>query len=164
MGFLKNFLGITSKRERAGLSLGDDAGWEVACPRDAAAFFEALGVLAPADAVLAVQDPLGPEVRRFLEERVAADRTRVRAGTIWPRVSFFHVRCSPENLAGLAELARRHSSPEMAAHLHVYRAGRVIVEWYDAFDIQLYVSKEVDEESIRKFCRAVQTSYTGFNP
>jgi hypothetical protein len=66
MGFVKRFLGITSKRERAGLSLGDQAGWEVTCPRAAAVFFEARGELAPADAVMAVQDPLGREVRRFL--------------------------------------------------------------------------------------------------
>ena len=159
MGVIKRRLGIMTKRERAGLSLGDDVGWEVTRPSDPAGFFEALGTLAPPEAILAVQDPMGPEVRRFLTDRAAAHKTRVQAGTIWPRPTFFHVQCSPDNLKELAVLARRHSYPEMGIHLHVYQDDRVILEWYDAFDTGLDISKRVDEESVRKFCEACGSSY-----
>ncbi|MBU0516748.1 MAG: hypothetical protein KJ621_18485 [Proteobacteria bacterium] len=163
MGFLTRLLGIMPKQDRAGLSLGDDVGWEVTCPPDPAAFFEALGTLAPPDAVLAVQDPMGQAVRRFLTDRAAAQKTRVQAGTIWPRPTFFHVECSPDNLKGLADLARRHSYPEMGIHLHVYQDNRVILEWYDAFDTMMDISKTVDEELVRKFCRACGSSYRRTN-
>jgi len=159
MGVITRWLGIMTKQERAGLSLGDDIGWEVSCPSDPAIFFEALGTVAPPEAILAVQDPMGPEVRRFLTDRAAAHKSRVQAGTIWPRPAFFHVQCLPENLAGLTELARRHPYPEMGIHLHVYLGDRVILEWYDAFDTGLDISKTVDEESVRTFCQRCGSSY-----
>ena len=81
-------------------------------------------------------------------------------GTIWPRPECFHMQITRDNLEGLAEIAERHATPEVAVHLHVYKGSKVLLEWYDAFfDDPFYVSKDISEEKLREFCNTLGTKY-----
>ena len=151
MGLLSRLLGFTTGEEASGVSLGEEQTWRVTGVTDAKKFFTALGRLIPTGAVLALHDPQGKEVRSFLQARPARDRTKVAAGTIWPRTHIYHIACTAQHLAQLAELATRHAEPEMAIHLHVYQVKSVTLEWYDAFDEPLYVSRTVNEDVVASF-------------
>ena len=67
---------------------------------------------------------------------------------------------SQPNLDGLATLAETHAAPEIADHLHVYKDGKVLLEWYDAFSTDpCYVSMDIPEENVRAFCHSIGAHY-----
>lgn len=159
MGILSRILGYMTKEEPAGISLGTDATWRVRGVGDPQKFFSALRALVPPGSVLALHEPQGNEVRQFLRKNATATRTRVEAGTIWPRPEIYHIDCSGPNLTALEELASRHAEPEMALHLHLYRNQQVLIEWYDAFDDPMDLSGAFQEEDVMRFSESCGGGY-----
>ena len=161
MRWLSRLLRYVPAEEREGIALRPPA-WEASCPRqqDLASFLRALDDLVPPGSVLYLEggDPT-PEIRSYLEERTADQTTRVALGTIWPRPQCFHMRATRDNLDGLAELAERHATPEIAVHLHVYKGDTVLLEWPDAFADPFRVSKEIPEDKVREFCARLGIKY-----
>ena len=76
-----------------------------------------------------------------------------------PRADIVHLPASVQVLRGLADHAERCAYPELCTHLHVHSAGRVVVQWYDAFSAPCYVSKELSAERLEAFCAELGTSY-----
>ena len=161
MGWLSRLLGCVPAEERAGISLGQAPSWEVHGPGDYPCFFRALADLVPAGSVLYVENcTRRGEVREYLEARPAAEICKVQMGTVWPRPECFHIPITRENMEGLAALAERHATPEVGDHIHAYRAGEVLVQWYDACcNDPLYISRSVPEERVRAFCEAIDATY-----
>ena len=152
------FKGRDSERP-TGISLGTAAGWRVSGVRDPEVFFKALPILAGVGSVLALHDPQGRQVQRFLQQNPATESTPVEAGTIWPRCNIYHVECSELNMKALEELASCHVAPEIAVHAHLYRGRQVLLQWYDAFDGPMEISAAFSEEQIQKFCDACDGNY-----
>ena len=148
-----------TKEERAGISLGARAFWRVSGVKDPERFFSALRALVPKGSVLALQGPRGRDVQTFLCDNPASTRTKVELGTIWPRIETYHVDCTDRNLRRLEELAGHHAQPEIAMHTHVYRDEQVLIEWYDAFDDPLEMSREFSAEDVARFCEECGGSY-----
>ena len=64
-----------------------------------------------------------------------------------------------ENLLTLSELTEHYAEPEVAIHFHIYLDDYVLIDWYDAFDDPMYVSKYFSEEEIKEFCDKVSMTY-----
>jgi len=159
MSWLSRILGCVPVEERRGISLGQAARWNVSCVKDFPSFLRALGDLVPPGSILYLEGASPTEeIRSFLEERAAGETAKLAMGTIWPRPECFHVQITGENLEGLAELAGRHATPEVAVHLHVYK-NTVLLEWYDAFYAPFCISKEIPEGRVREFCARLGTKY-----
>ena len=58
-------------------------------------------------------------------------------------------------LARLSEAALHHAEPEICDHVHFYRDGNALVQWFDAFSGPLLVSKLVPRERVEQFASAV---------
>jgi hypothetical protein len=158
---LSKILGIVPPEERKGIHLENWPRWKVQPVRDTTLFLQALSGLIPSDSVLYLEGGSAPpRVRTYLEERAAKDTCKVELGTIWPRPSQFHMVATRDNLLGLAELAEHCAAPEIAIHLHVYAGGKVLLEWYDAFDGNpIYISDEVPEHQVQAFCNELEVTY-----
>ena len=87
------------------------------------------------------------------------EQSHVALGTVWPRPETFHVRATQETLAELRELAEHHAEPELAIHFHVYKDGRVILEWHDAFDESMLLREDIPESEVRTLARRLGTTY-----
>jgi hypothetical protein len=83
----------------------------------------------------------------------------VAVGTLWPRPAYYHVPATPRTLAELALLAESHAEPELAIHFHVYRTGKVLLEWHDAFSQPLLLDGELPESKVRDFASAPGMSF-----
>jgi hypothetical protein len=57
-------------------------------------------------------------------------------------------QCSPEFFLELARFAAEKPREKLLHHLHLYRDGRQLIEWHDAFANALFVSGEVPETTI----------------
>lgn len=67
---------------------------------------------------------------------------------------------TPENVNGFAEIMEHHATPEGAAHLHVYKDDKILLEWHDAFwDDPMYISEDIAEEKIKQFCEKLSLKY-----
>lgn len=99
------------------------------------------------------------EISSFLETRRPAFTTKVRMGTIWPRPRTFHMCATPENLAGLTELAEAHAPMEIGEHIHAYTGNTMVLQWHDAPSDPICVSSQVPEELVQQFAAALGTEY-----
>lgn len=162
MGWLSKILNYVPAQERKGISLEHDTCWEISYSKNISVpiFLRALADLVPSGSILYLEDGSPTkQILLYLEERKPAKITKVALGTIWPRPKCFHMEITPANLEGLANLAEKIVSPELAIHLHVYMDDKVLLEWHDAFDDNCYVSNEIPEDKIKIFCTKLETQY-----
>lgn len=127
---------------------------------DHAEFFRRIPALVPEGSVLVLEGGSpSPQLQGFLKDHAVAPETKVARGTFWPRADIVHLPASGQVLRGLADHAEGCSYPEVCTHLHVHAAGRVVVQWYDAFSAPCYVSKELPAERLKAFCAELRTSF-----
>lgn len=161
MGLVKWLLNRAYRRQWGeaadGISLDQANAWSVTeCDREIEpdSVYRQLAALLPEDANICLE-VISPheEVRAFLTERAAEGPAVVQPGTIWPRPEFFHVQATPENLAGLSELARTHSPIRMGHHVYAYKGSTMLLAWHDFPDPGcLAISRELPGDAVRYFC------------
>lgn len=153
-------LGYVPSEEREGIHLPPGPHWEVGAPAEFAAFLRGVGQLAPSGSVLYLEGGIpSKEVRSYLKEHTPTTVTRVSMGAIWPRPECFHVEITPGTLEGLATLAEEHGMWEFGWHVHVYKGETMLVEWYDAPDDPLWISRDIPEEPVACFSAELGTQY-----
>ena len=59
----------------------------------------------------------------------------------------------------LSEIAKSCAEPEIAIHFHVYREGKVLLQWHDAFSEPIALSGEFPEEKVKAFAEALSMKY-----
>jgi hypothetical protein len=155
MSWLSKLFKWVPKDEREGIQLDLRVPhWIASSPKEFPAFFRALVDLVPEGAIAYLEGGSPPEdLESFLVEKSVPEVSHVAMGTIWPRPEIFHVPATPENLLRLAEIAEHCAEPEVAIHFHVYKDNRILLQWFDAFDNPVCISKEIPEEKIREFCK-----------
>jgi len=161
MRFLARLFNAVPKEERDGISLDYRVPqWKVSRAKDLPAFLRALVHLLPQDAILYLEGGSPPgRLRQFLDENSIPEQAHVAMGTIWSRPLIFHVSATAANLSQLADIAEHCAEPEVAMHLHVYRDGKVLLQWYDAFSDPFYISKQIPEEKVHEFCDRLSIQY-----
>jgi hypothetical protein len=157
---IARLLNAVPAEEMEGIQLQDPF-WEVDGRRlDHAEFFRRLPHLVSDEAVLFLEGGShSPELTRFLNEHSVPAVAILARGTVWPRASVFHVPTKPSVLVELGDLAEHCASPEICDHLHVYKEGRVLLEWHDAFSVPFFVSKRIPEDRVREFCRKLDVTF-----
>ncbi len=152
MSWLKRLLGGEKSENPRYANLHKGPHWQITKARDFELFFRHLADLVPQDSILYLEDTAGRDVRERLERMKLNPGFEVRAGTLWPKPTKYHVPITKENLLELSELAKFHAEPEIAMHMVVYCGSAVLLEWYDAGDDPIAISKGIPEHSVRKFC------------
>jgi len=164
MSRLSGLLGWVPKEERRGIQLDVHAPqWEVCSPKEFPAFLRALVDLVPHGAMAYLEGGSPPEhLESFLKERGVPEVSRVAMGTIWPRPRVYHLPATPDNLRELADIAEHCAEPEVAIHFHIYKDGKVLLQWFDAFADPMFISKEIPEDRVRAFCGRLGIEYSTF--
>jgi ketosteroid isomerase-like protein len=132
--------------------------WKVSGVKTAGDFFRAVSLLVPDATHMFLEGSPDPDIETVLAD--AADDTdySAPAGTIWswPRKNRrFSVRASPELFVRLSEASSNHAEPEICDHVHLYRGGEALVQWFDAFSDPILISKSVAHERVERFASAV---------
>lgn len=161
MGIFARLFNLVPKAERKGVSLGEDTYWEAFGKVELPSLLRALPKLVPENAILYLEGGTPPkDIRAFLGSHCVPEVTHLAMGTIWPRPLVFHLPATSDNLFELADLAEKCNALEIAVHLHVYKAGGVILEWYDAFfDDPMYLSMDIPEDIVKNFCSELSLQY-----
>ena len=154
---------ILSGRERiqsGEVHLGDTVpAWRLSRVRDLTAFLLALRDLVPEDAILLLEDGAhDAELREFFRERAVPSQSPVPKGT-FGRTEDAHLPATHPNLTDLAEISERHAEPEIAIHVHVYKGDDILLQWHDALDDPMYVSKGIPEDKVKAFAAALAVDY-----
>jgi hypothetical protein len=147
--------------DMSGLRLRFQSCWAITSRRwDPELGLAALPILAGHDAVLYLEGgPHSEEVAGLLNAHSIPAVERIERGTMSPRPQIYHLPAAVHIFEGLSQLAGRCALPEICDHLVIYRPALVIVDWYDAFDREVYVSSSVAEELIREFAEILDASY-----
>lgn len=136
--------------------------WRVAGVRTAEEFFRAVPALVPDATHMFLEGSPAPDIEALLIDADGADYA-APVGTYWSwpqRNRRFSVRASPALFARLSEAASQHAEPEICDHIHFYRDGNALVQWFDAFLDPLLVSKVVPRERVERFALAVGGAVT----
>lgn len=129
-------------------------GWEVAAPADFPAFLRSLRHLVGGGAILYLEgvEP-GSDVEAYLAAHPAPDARPIRRATLWPKPLRFHVPATQQTLTALADLAETNPGSSLCHHLHVYRDGLRLIEWYDvSCDDPFFLSNRIPEAVVTQFC------------
>lgn len=140
-----------------------DAGWEVEGIEIASCFFSAVAHLLPPPVHLYFEgNSIASDVWALLQSRAVSPQFQIPRGTIWPKPRTMHVLATADFLRELAAQAELHAEPEICDHLHAYSESKLLLEWYDAFDLPLLVDGSIPEATVREFCRKAGGSYKPF--
>jgi hypothetical protein len=160
MGWISKIFGVVPENEREGLSKIDHPYWTVSKPNDFPAFLRVLPDIMPDGSILYLESShTAPDVQTYLHTRQAVTTCKIAGATIWPRPEYFHIPITPENVAGLAELSEHYAVPEICDHLHVYKDGRMLLQWYDAPVDPLALSREISEKELKFLCDSLGCKY-----
>jgi hypothetical protein len=134
--------------------------WELSGPKEFPALFRDLIGLLPEGSVMRFEagSPSG-ELKSFFFSNSIPEKNPIPKGTIWPRTKVFNVPATNTNLRKLSELCKHYAEPEVAIHFHVYSDDGVLIDWYDAFDDPMYVSKRIPKDKIEIFCDSLSMTY-----
>ena len=141
----------------SGAYLDESDCWRVSGVRKAQEFFRAVPVLVPDATHILIEGSPAPDIETLLVDADGADYA-APVGTFWSwpqKNRRFSVRASPALCARLSEAASQHAEPEICDHIHFYRDGSALVQWFDAFVDPLLVSKVVPRERVDQFALAV---------
>lgn len=131
--------------------------WIVSGVRTGETFFRALPLLVPDATHVFLEGSPAPEIEALLIDAADDAEYAAPAGTYWSwpqKTRRFSVRASPALFSRLSEAASRHAEPEVCDHVHFYRDGHALVQWFDAFFESLLVSKSVPRERLAQFASA----------
>jgi hypothetical protein len=144
--------------------LDETNSWSIGGVRNAETFFRAVASLVPDATHLFLEGSPAPGVCALIESFRDEVEFIPPRGTLWSwprRNGRFALRVEPELLELMADAARRHAEPEICSHLHFYCHAEPLLQWFDAFDDPMYVSRTRDFECVERFCRKVDGQWTG---
>jgi hypothetical protein len=146
---------------RAGTDLPQYVGmpcWEIT-PADLTNFLDALPAFVPPGSVLCLEGVAAPDIEGYLTARPGPFENKTNQGFLKMRPKVFFIPITAENLHGLAELSSGHAEPEVCSHLRVYRDETIILSWHDLPTDPFYVTSEIHEAAIKRFCDALGCEY-----
>lgn len=158
---MSKLFNAVSTNDLDGLKLKFDGCWAITAHRwDVSACFAGLDQLAGESATLYLEGGVhSQEISKFIRvHSIPADQPIAR-GTVWPRQQVHHLPASSAVFDALSQLADHHASPEICEHLVIYRDSLVLVDWYDAFDREVYASSQIPEHLVEAFADFVGGSY-----
>ncbi len=122
--------------------------------------FQTLSDLIPDDAFLCLEGGAHSlEISAFINEQAIPAAAKIPHGTIWPRQNAFHFPANATVLNELSGFATCHALPEICEHLIVYNTRLVLIDWYDVFDRDAYVSATIPEDAVKKFASLNDAKY-----
>jgi len=162
MGFIAKIFNsvLKNKAKENPFDLWGKDCWELTRPKDFPALFHGFIEFLPENSILRFElgSPRG-ELKEFFLFNSIPEKIPIPKGTIWPKSQVFHVPATNDNLRILSELTEHYAEPEVAEHFHVYCDDYVLIDWYDAFDDPIYVSKKFSESKVAEFCEALSIKY-----
>ena len=159
MSLLSRIIGYVPREERGGIRLEDKEPWRVSSTRDVTRFLRALNLLVPDGSVAYFESTGERHVAEHLRKAAVTPAVRVALGTIWPRPDCYHFVLTAGAAEELADFLDHNPCGFFCAHLHVYRGHSVLLQWYDAFDDPIYVSRSIDERAVSRFACALGVTY-----
>ncbi len=161
-GWLGKLFNATPKEKLNGIRLDTSRPyWEVKGKTTFASLLRALGDFLPEGCILYFEG--GSRDRKLLEffnAHATSEQTHVAIGILWPSPVYYHVPATPQNLAELARLAESHAEPELAVNFHVYRDGKVLLQWHDAFSGPMLLDGEIPESKVQALASALGMKHT----
>lgn len=151
MQWLWRLMNAVPPREVGGLILSEERARRVCYSGDLGLLLSGIRNALPRDATLYIEGPRNTAVINVLVKNPARARQKIQVGTLWPRAAAYHVPNDEQLIEHLIELAERMASPEIADHLVVYRGEQVLVSAYDVGDEEVWVSRDLGEDSFRRF-------------
>jgi len=134
--------------------------WEVEGKTTFAALLRALAEFLPDGCILYFEGGFPDrELLAFFDKRAIPEQTHVAVAILWPRPMYYHVPATQPNLVELSVLAMSRAEPEMAVHFHVYRDGKVLLQWHDAFSDPMLMDGDIPESQVNSFAEGLGMTF-----
>jgi hypothetical protein len=136
-------------------------GWEVPGITSAEKFFSALPEVLTLPAKLRFEGTsIPPDLQSLCASSKVPPTLEIPRGTIWPAPAIFNVLVTESFIHELTALAVQLAEPQLFDHFHAYDDHRLLMQWYDAFLLPLFIDESVSEVGIRNFCLQLGVRYT----
>jgi hypothetical protein len=128
--------------------------------RNAESFFRILPKLFPdANLFIAQGSRIADDVAAFYRRHAPVVPTRPAELSRFTLTRRYFCACSPEFFLELARLAAKKPREQLLHHLYLYRDGRQLIEWHDAFANALFLSADLPETIISTLATKFDVRY-----
>ena len=142
MGWIAKIFGAASEEELSGLKLDHSSwNWAVEETDNLQCILDALHYIVGDNAVIFLEGCyVKGELKQLIDEIAIPEIEHIARGTVWPKLNVIHLPATKLNIQRLSKLVEGVSPFQIATHFHVYENGEVILEWYNAFTTELFLS------------------------
>ena len=117
--------------------------------RNAESFFRVLPKLFPdANLFIAQGSRIAADVAAFYRRHEPIVPSRPAELSRFTLTRRYYCACSPGFFLELARIAAKKPREDLLHHLYLYRDGRQLIEWHDAFANTLFLSSDIPETTI----------------
>ncbi len=161
MGWIAKLFGAASKDELEGLTLDHScSNWMIGETKDLPKVLNALHYIVGENAAIFIEGCNAKgDLKQFIDDIAIPEKEHIARGTVWPKQHVVHLPATKQNIERLSEFSKDVSPLQIATHFHVYEDSNVIIEWYDAFTTNIFISKSIPEENVRNFAEALGVKY-----
>ena len=161
MGWIAKLFRAASKEELNGLRLDHSSwNWAVGETKDLRRVLNSLHYIVGEDAVIFLEGCNAKgEMKLFIDEVAIPEIEHIARGTVWPKQNVIHLPATKKIVQRFSNLVDGVSPFNVATHFHVYENGEVVLEWHDAFTNCIFISKNVSEEKVKCFSKALNVTY-----
>jgi hypothetical protein len=135
-------------------SLSDDEAVAVRVQCSDADVLRALPLLCVTDGTLVIESTFARSVQQWLREHATSSGRTLTPGTVWPKSDWWYIVLDSPVLRDFADFVDTDGSP-VSAHVYVYDAAGVVLEWTDAWFDPIRLAKRLDPAACEAFARAV---------
>ena len=151
-----------AERPRPAPKLRPEDVWQLSPDVPCAQFLRTLPLLALADGMVAFEGTIDKQVARWLATNASSTGPAISAGTVWPASDWWFLPINGPRIGELADLLEDAVSPSI--HIFVYDDQGLVIEWYDAFDEPLWVTRRVGDVALTRFVEATGGSLEVVQP
>ena len=140
------------------LMLTDANSWAVSGVRDAEGFFSAVQPLVAGATHVFLEGSPAQDVAALLRAHIDPSDYLAPVGTLWSwpaRERRMSLKASAALFSELSAAAAHHAELEICTHIHVYRNGEALLQWFDAFIDPVLISRIISIEVVEQFCASV---------
>ena len=159
---LKAFMRRWAQRATPTPKLEPGAAWQLRPECDWSSFLLALRLLELQGGTVAFEGTTERHVTRWLSKHASSEGAPISAGTMWPASDWWYLPIEGPRIVELAVLME--SAASVSIHLYAYDNTGLVIEWYDAFDEPLWISRRIDEGPLKRFVSAVGGSLETVGP
>jgi hypothetical protein len=134
--------------------------WEIKSPSNMEVFIDAITLFDDSGKIAFMEDTIWNGKFDIVRVLAIPPKKVIKSGIISPPPENIHLIINSETRSALKQYIRESGYINLCSHFHIYDNKGIIMEWFDTLDLPILLSREINENVVKKFAEIMNTSYS----